>query len=83
MPQMRLVRSSLSPEVFVSFWRTARYGFPPHIPSRLLQAPQRMKGNEETIESLAQRVKALAESLCSPISEGDVKEQRRRKTLER
>jgi hypothetical protein len=42
-----------------------------------------MKGNEQTIESLAHRVKALAESLRSPISEGDGKEQRRRKTLTR
>ena len=41
-----------------------------------------MKGNEQTIESLAHRVKALAESLNSPVSEGDVKEQQRRKTLE-
>ena len=42
-----------------------------------------MKGNEQTIESLAHRVMALAESLRSPVSEGDVKEKRRRTALER
>ena len=41
-----------------------------------------MKGNEQTIESLARRVKALAELLCSPVSEDDVEEQERRKVLE-
>ena len=56
---------------------------PQYTPPRLLPVPQRMKGNEQTIESLAYRVKTLAESLHSPISEGDVKEQKRRKTLER
>ena len=56
---------------------------PPAYTVTTLTGAQRMKGNEQTIESLAQRVKALAESLRSPISEGDVKEQRRRKTLER
>ena len=55
----------------------------PAMLSRLLPVPQRMKGNEQAIESLALRVKALAESLRSPISEDDVKEQRRRKTLKR
>ena len=42
-----------------------------------------MKGNEQTIESLAHRVKALAKLLCSPVSEDDIGEQERRKTLER
>ena len=42
-----------------------------------------MKGNEQTIESLAHRVKALAELLRSPVSEDDIKEQQRRKTLKR
>ena len=42
-----------------------------------------MKGNEQTIESLAPRVKTLAESLCAPVSEDDVKEQERRVNLER
>ena len=45
--------------------------------------PQRMKGNEQTIESLAHRVKALAGLLRSPVSEDDAKEQQRRQTLER
>ena len=42
-----------------------------------------MKGNEQTIESLAHRVKALAELLHSPVSEEDVEEQERRQILER
>ena len=42
-----------------------------------------MKGNEQTIESLAHRVKALAELLHSPVSDDDVTEQERRQTLER
>ena len=35
------------------------------------------------IEWLAHRMKALAELLSSPIFEGDIKEEGRRKTLER
>ena len=50
---------------------------------RRLQAPQRTKANTGEIESLAPRVKALAESLCTPVSEGDLKEGPRRKALER
>ena len=42
-----------------------------------------MKGNEQIIESLAHRVTVLAESLRSPVSEDDVKEQERRMILER
>ena len=42
-----------------------------------------MKGNEQTIESLAHRVKALVELLHSPVSDDDVKEQERRQILER
>jgi len=34
------------------------------------------------IESLAPRVKALAERLCEPIPEGDIEEEGRRKRLE-
>ena len=51
--------------------------------SQLLPVPQRMKGNEQTIESLAHRVKALAELLRSPVSDDDVGEQGRRQILER
>jgi hypothetical protein len=47
------------------------------------QEPQRTKANREAIEALAPRVNALAESLCVPISEGDAKEESRRKALER
>ena len=75
--------SSLLPAVSASFWKTARYGFPLAALLQLLPVPQRMKGNEQTIESLAHRVNALAESLRSPVSEGDVEEQKRRKALER
>ena len=46
----------------------------PTLP-HLLHPHQRMKGNEQTIESLAHRVKALAELLRSPVSEEDVKEE--------
>ena len=42
-----------------------------------------MKWNEQTIESLAHRVKALAELLRSPVSDDDVGEQGRRQILER
>ena len=57
-------------------------------PSRILHFPQslhasqRMKANKQAIESLAPRVKALAESLCAPVSEGDIREESRRKILE-
>jgi hypothetical protein len=47
----------------------------------LLQALQRMKANKQAIESLAPRVKVLAESLCAPVSEGDTREESRRKAL--
>ena len=79
---MPLAPSSLSLAVSALSWRTARYGFPLAALSQLLPASQRMKGNEQTIESLAHRVKALADALLSPVSEGDVKEQKRRRTLE-
>ena len=41
-----------------------------------------MKGNELTIESLAPRIKALIESLRTPVPEDDDKEQERRNSLE-
>lgn len=44
---------------------------------------QRTAANAEAIESLAPRVEALAESLCTPVSEGDTKEESRRRILER
>ena len=47
------------------------------------QALQRTKANQQAIESLAPRVKALAESLCVPASEGDFREESRRNALER
>jgi len=50
---------------------------------RSLQAFQWTKENEEAIESLAPRVKALSVSLCTSVSEGDFKEQEKRKKLER
>ena len=51
--------------------------------SWLLLVLQRTKANKQAIESLAPRVKALAESLCTPVSEGDTREESRRKALER
>jgi len=47
----------------------------------VLTVSQQTKANKQAIESLAPRVKALAESLCAPVSEGDIKEGLRRKTL--
>ena len=54
----------------------------PHMRPQLLRVSQRTRANEQTIELLAPRVKALAESLCAPVSQGDAKEQERRKDLE-
>ena len=51
--------------------------------SQRLRVFQRAKANEQAIESLAPRVKALSASLCISISEDDFKEQERRKKLER
>ena len=44
---------------------------------------QRTKANRQAIESLAPRVKELAERLCERVDEGDVKERERRMRLER
>ena len=49
---------------------------------RCLRIFQRTKANTQTIESLAPRVKALAELLCGPATEDDVNEEARRKELE-
>ena len=40
-----------------------------------------MKGNEQMVESLAHRVKALAELLRPPVSEDDAEERERRQIL--
>jgi len=50
--------------------------------SATLTGTQRTKANKQMIESLAPRVRALAELLCSPVPKGDVKEKGRRKRLE-
>jgi len=52
----------------------------PHttLPAILIAPPQRMGTNKQAIESLAHRVKALAGSLCTPVSEGDTREASRR-----
>jgi len=55
----------------------------PHTLSATLTGAQQTKANKQMIESVAPRVKALAELLCAPVSEGDAKEQERRKELER
>ena len=43
----------------------------------------RTVANRHAIESLIPRVRMLAESLCAPVSEGDIREESRRKTLAR
>jgi hypothetical protein len=48
----------------------------------VLTGAQRTRANRDMIEALAPRVKALAESLCAPVSEGDTREESRRKALE-
>jgi len=65
-------------------WKIARYGssLVRHYPC-YLQSSQRTKANEQTIESLVPRVKTLAQSLCASIPEGDVKEEGRRRRLQR
>lgn len=56
----------------------------PHIIlSQCLQVSQRANANKQAIESLAPRVKSLANTLCTPVPEGDAKEESRRKILGR
>ena len=55
----------------------------PHLLPQHSPVPQRTKENKQKIESLAPRVKALADQLCEPVAESDVKERERRKRLER
>ena len=50
--------------------------------STMLISTQRMGVNKQAIESLAPRVKHISEMLCTPISEGDAKEEMRRRELE-
>ena len=80
---MPLARSSPSLEASASSWKIARYGTFPHRPSVILTCSQRTKANKQAIESLAPRVKQLAERLCEPVNESDVKEGERRTRLER
>ena len=56
--------------------------FPRNVYLQCSQALQITKANGQAIESLALRVRALAESLWKPISEGDAREQERRQNLE-
>ena len=44
---------------------------------------QRTKANKQLIESLAQRISSLAQSLCVPVHQDDIKERSRRDDLER
>ena len=53
------------------------------LESRGLQPFQRTAENKQAIESLAPRVKTLAESFCAPIPDDDTQEKARRKILER
>ena len=56
--------------------------FPCNVYLQCSQTPQQTKANKQAIESLVPRVRALAESLCKPISEGDARERERRQKLE-
>ena len=56
--------------------------FPCNAYPQCSQAPQQMKANKQAIESLAPRVRTLAESLCKPVFEGDEGERERRQKLE-
>jgi len=80
---MPLVRSNLSQETSALFSKVPRYGNPPECAVQRLQVPQQTKVDTQEIESLAPRVSALAGSLCTPVSEGDIKEGSRRQDLER
>ena len=80
--RMPSAHSSPSLEVYASFWKIARYDISPYRLSVSLTCPQRTKANEQAIESLAPRVKELAERLCKPVHEGDVEEGERRTRLE-
>ena len=62
--------------------REVRPSSPVHYPQHL-PVPQRMKVNDQAIESLAPRIKALSTLLRTPVSRGDTKEQPRREELER
>ena len=55
---------------------------PIRYPQSLL-ASQRMKANEQAIESLAPRINAVSALLRTPASGGDVREQLRRRELKR
>ena len=76
--------SNLLLQDFVLFWTIARCGPPSFAESTTLtRFSQQTIVNRQTIKSLGYRVEALVESLCIPTFEGDVKEERRRKGLER
>ena len=57
--------------------------FPLHTLPTTLTGLQKTKANKRAIESLAPRVKAIADSLYMPVPEGDIREESRRKILER
>ena len=56
--------------------------FPCNVYLQCSQTLRPTKANKQAIESLAPRVKALAESLCKPGSEDEAREQERRQKLE-
>jgi hypothetical protein len=81
---MPLVRSDPSLVVSASSWTIARYSLPPvYTTHNTYRCQQRTKANTQAIESLAPRVKALAESLREPVSKDDIREESRRNVLER
>ena len=80
---MPLAHSSLSPEVSALSWKTVRYSPPSAFAAYDAEKfDQRMKANKQSIESLEPRIKALYESLCEPVPEGDITEKSRREVLE-
>jgi len=80
---MPWVHSNLSLEVSLLSWKIVRYGSPhTYCVFIALTVPQRTKANKQAIELLIPRAKALAETLCTPVPEGDIREESRRKILE-
>ena len=59
-----------------------RYGLPSFAWLLSSQLSQKTVVNKQMIESLAYRSETLVDLLCEPVSDGDVKEETRRKDLE-
>lgn len=79
---MPFLHSNLWQEVSAFSWKIVRCSPHPTYAIHKLMGTQRTKANKQAIESLAPRVKALSDSLCTPVSEDDVREEMRRNELE-